>query len=189
MSPEMRGGAARRKGSLPADIASRITFGAGDVRSVRTGRKHDVVISLFHVISYQTDAASLDAMFETAHAHLDRGGLFLFDFWYGPAVLTQKPDVRVRRLEDEQIAVTRIAEPQLHANDNVVDVNYDVFIREKATGRVEEVREKHRMRYLFQPELAALRNGRFDERASHDWLTEAPMTERSWAGVQVLSKI
>jgi SAM-dependent methyltransferase len=132
---------------------SSLIFEQGDIRSVRLGRTFDVVISLFHVISYQATNEDLAAAFSTARAHLKQGGVFIFDVWYGPAVLTERPAVRVKRLEDELISVTRVAEPIMYPGKNLVDVNYQVFIREKATGSTDELRETHRMRYLFRPEL------------------------------------
>lgn len=136
-------------------------FLQGDIRTVRLDMTFDVVISLFHVMSYQVSNADLRAAFATARAHLKPGGIFIFDCWYGPAVLTDRPAVRVKRLEDEAISVTRIAEPVMQPNDNLVDVNYQVFIRDKLNGAVEELRETHRMRYLFHPEieLCSVENG------------------------------
>jgi SAM-dependent methyltransferase len=125
------------------------------VRNVRLSRTFDVVISLFHVMSYQTTNADLAAVFQTAKAHVKPGGLFVFDCWYGPAVLTLRPSVRIARLEDERIAVTRLAEPVLHPNQNLVDVNYQVMIKDKQSGNVDELRETHSMRYLFAPEVSA----------------------------------
>ncbi len=133
--------------------AGRSEFVEGDLRSVRLGRQFDVVVSLFHVMSYQTTNADLAAAFATLRAHLAPGGLFIFDCWYGPAVLNLRPAVRVLRLEDEATAVTRLAEPVLHPNANVVDVNYQVFVKDKRTSAVSELREKHSMRYLFAPEV------------------------------------
>src|SRR5262249_16721053 len=109
--------------------------------------------------------------------------------WYGPAVLTERPEPRVKLLEDERIKVRRVAEPVLHVNENVVDVNYAVFIEDKAAGGVQEVRETHRMRYLFLPDLALLRAASFAERASCAWMSEAAPDERSWAGCQVLERL
>jgi len=139
-------------------------------------------------MSYQTTNADLGAAFATAAAHLRPGGLFLFDFWYGPAVLIQRPEVRVKRLADEEIAVTRIAEPVMRVNENLVDVNYTVFIEVKATGQTEQVRETHRMRYLFLPELMLQRQGLFDERATHAWMSQGAVGADSWAGFQMLSR-
>ena len=97
-----------RKAGLPADVASRLSFGLGDVRTLRTGKVYDVVISLFHVMSYQLSNDDLTAAFDTALIHLSSGGIFLYDYWYAPAVLTQRPEVRVKRLESEDIKVTRV---------------------------------------------------------------------------------
>ena len=35
----------------------------------------------------------------------------------------------------------------------MVNVNFHVFVRDKATGAVSEHREEHGVRYLFLPEL------------------------------------
>jgi SAM-dependent methyltransferase len=135
-----------------------LNFVHDDIRTVRLARTFDVVISLFHVMSYQVTNADLQAAFATARALLEPGGIFIFDCWYGPAVLTDRPAVRVKRLEDEAIAVTRIAEPVMRPNENLVDVNYRILIRDKASGKVEELRETHTMRYLFAPEIELLCN-------------------------------
>jgi len=123
----------------------------GDVRSVRLDKTFDIVLSLFHVMSYQVSDEDLLASFATANAHVKPGGVFIFDCWYGPGVLTDRPAVRVKEREDDQLAITRIARPVLHPNENTVDVEYLVFVREKHRGHMGEIRETHRMRYLFQP--------------------------------------
>lgn len=186
MSEAMLARAAERKATLPADVSARLSFSLGDVRAVRTGETYDAVISLFHVMSYQTANDDLKAAFATAAEHLLSGGVFLFDFWYGPAVLTQKPGVRVRRLEDDEIKVTRIAEPVMHENMNVVDVNYTVFIEEKTTGKVQQVKETHAMRYLFLPEMRVFSAGRFNMPLSHAWMSNEQLSVDAWAGFQLL---
>jgi SAM-dependent methyltransferase len=153
MSESMLERAADRLAQVPPEIAARIQLTQGDIRQVRVNQTFDVVISLFHVISYQTTNADLLAAFSTIKQHLKPGGIALFDVWYGPAVLTDRPSVRIRRLEDEHIQVTRIAEPVMYPNENCVDVNYHVFIQEKKSGILEELKESHRMRYLFKPEI------------------------------------
>jgi SAM-dependent methyltransferase len=153
LSNEMLEKANERVSHLSAELASRLKFTQGDARSIRLGEPFDIVLSLFHVISYQVTNDDLIAVFKTARKHLKPGGLFIFDVWYGPAVLSDPPTVRVKRLEDDHIQVTRVAEPVLHPNENVVDVNYQVFIRDKNSSAVEEITETHRMRYIFKPEI------------------------------------
>ncbi len=156
-SQDMLGQARKQIGGATDEIAaSRVSLEQGDVRTWRCDQKFDVTLSLFHVMSYQTTNQDLYAAFSTASAHLKQGGVFIFDCWYGPAVLAERPAVRVKRLENDEIQVIRIAEPDLYPNENRVDVNYHVFIRNKATEDVNEIKEKHSMRYLFYPEIEKL---------------------------------
>ncbi|HVY06727.1 MAG TPA: class I SAM-dependent methyltransferase [Burkholderiales bacterium] len=189
LSESMLAAAERRKSRLPPDVASRLSFSRADVASVRAGQPFDVVISLFHVMSYQVTNDALAAAFKTAAANLRPGGLFLYDFWYGPAVLTQKPDTRVKRLRDADVDVTRIAEPVVHWNENVVDVNYTVFVERNDTGALEKLCETHRMRYLFPAELVHYYSPSFRERATCAWMETAHPTADSWAALQVLTRI
>jgi SAM-dependent methyltransferase len=158
-SHEMLAAASQRLSGMNAAAASRLSFSVGDMRSVRLPDTFDVVISLFHVISYQTTNDDLSAAFATAKQHLKAGGIFIFDCWYGPAVLAQRPSVRIKRFDDDRVAVTRIAEPVMHDEDHVIDVNYQVFIRDKEVGTIEELRETHRMRYLFDQEITSFLGG------------------------------
>jgi len=178
-----------RKASLAPDLASKISFLSGDVRTFRTAQTFDVVVALFHVMSYQTRNVDLQATLRTAAHHLKPGGLFLFDFWYGPAVLLQKPSARVKCLANEQITVTRIAEPTTHLDRNIVDVNYTTLIQENFTDKLSTICETHSMRYLFLPELALLQANLFSECATFSWLSLEPLDEQSWSGIQLLQRI
>ena len=181
-SEAMIKGAAARVAALTPEVAGRLTFGLGDVRTLRTGETYDAVISLFHVMSYQTSDADLAAAFDTAARHLAPGGVFLFDYWYGPAVLAQKPEGRVRRLEDEDIRVVRAARPTMRSSKNVVEVDYTVSIEVKATGQKQEVRESHAMRYLFLPEIERfLGAGTWQGVRSFAWLEREAPTEKDWS--------
>ncbi len=180
LSEEMLQIANNRLKSLDSPTVD-LSFVQGDIRNVRLGRKFDAVISLFHVMSYQTSNSDLIAAFSTAREHLSDNGVFVFDCWYGPAVLTDPPVTRVKRLENDLVKVLRIAEPVLHPNENIVDVNYQVFITDKATGEIEEVFETHRMRYLFVPELEYLLNeAGFKLTVVHEWMSENAPGLSSW---------
>lgn len=173
--------AAARQAGLPPDVAKRLHFARGDVRDVRLGVRADAVISLFHVMSYQSENADLQAMFATAHAHLRPGGVFIFDVWYGPAVLTDRPAIRVKDLEDDEVKITRIALPTLHPSRNLVDVQYRIIACEKKTGLCSETEETHRMRFLFSPEIEsiAMRAG-FTVIDSHEWMSERAPGFDTW---------
>lgn len=172
MSRWMLERAVARQAALPDDVAKRLHFSHGDVRDVRLSVRADAVISLFHVVSYQPGNADLHAMFITAREHLRSGGVFIFDVWYGPAVLSDRPVVRVKELEDEEIKITRIAQPTLYPGRNLVDVQYRIIAQEKKTGRCSETAETHRMRYLFSTEIEWLaEQSGFTVIDAHEWIT------------------
>ncbi|MEM9089117.1 MAG: class I SAM-dependent methyltransferase [Cyanobacteria bacterium P01_F01_bin.53] len=181
LSAEMLANAKERSSHLPEDLSLRLTFSQGDIRTARLEKAFDVVLSLFHVMSYQVTNEDLLAAFKTAKSHLKPGGVFIFDVWYGPAVLSDPPVVRVKRLEDNHIQVTRVAEPVLYPNENMVDVNYQVFIRDKASAAVEEVKETHKMRYIFKSEVEYLLQ-QLDMKLLHTcaWMSDAAPDATSW---------
>lgn len=121
----------------------------GDIRSVKLDRTFDAVLALFHVVSYQIRSADLMQTFASAARHLRPRGVFLFDVWHGPAVLTERPSMRVKRVEDERTRLTRIAEPELDINASVVTVKYTVLAKSKIDGRLTTLVEEHPMRYFF----------------------------------------
>jgi len=162
----------------------------GDARSIRLNKKYDAVISLFHVMSYQVTNDDLVNAFATAHYHLKKNGVFVFDCWYGPGVLTDPPSVRIKEIEDDIISITRIAQPTIYPNDNVVDVNYLMFVREKRTGHVKEIRETHRMRYLFHPEVKHfLLDVGFESDRQEEWMSGDTLGSKCWNAVFVCRRL
>ncbi len=181
MSEGLLDAANERRAGLDPAIAARLSFEPGDARTFRLGRKFDAVISLFHVMSYQTSNEDLASAFASAREHLEPGGVFIFDCWYGPAVLRQWPSVTTKELSDEQTHVRRIATPVIHAGRNVVDVNYDVTVTDKTTGQKEVLKETHSMRYLFTPEIeVALHAAGLQLLESRGWLSDKEPDFTTW---------
>lgn len=174
-----------RRAALSEPLAGRLRFEKGDIRSYRDGVRPqggaDAAVSLFHVFSYQTANSDLHATLETVRHHVRPGGILLFDCWYGPAVLTDRPSVRVKRMEDDTIRIARIAEPEWHPNENRVDVRYQVLITDRADGHTEELNELHRMRYLFLPEIELLTQAHgMRVLESGEWMTRRAIGADSW---------
>jgi len=149
-----------------------ISFEQGDILSLRLHREFDVVVSLFHVMNYLTKTSDMAAGFANAVNYVRPGGLFIFDSWYGPAVLSDLPKVGVRRFENDRIKVTRLAEPTLHPNRNVVDVKYEIIVQRKGSADVAFIKETHAVRYFFETEIEELLEGLGVEiLAAEEWLT------------------
>jgi len=191
LSRDMLDVAERQLARQPTDIQSRVKFSQGDIRQFDLARRFDCVISLFHVISYLPTLADIRLAFQRVNRHLHTGGVFLFDVWYAPAVLTARPELRVKRMSNPEIAVTRIAEPVWHPNECWVDVCYKVFIHDLKTDRIEELEtEIHRMRYLSLPEITLLAElCGLQVIHTGEWLTQNPPSEKTWGVCFVLKKM
>lgn len=169
-------------------IPGKLEFFEGDVRTVDLGRKFDVVVSLFHVMSYQTTDNDIFSVFCTAGRHLATGGVFIFDFWHGPGVLNDPPVIRVKRLEDESVRVVRIAEPVMKKGKNVVDVNYQVLTLDKNSHQWSELQEIHSMRYFFLQEIEGyLLNAGFSLKDACEWMSDKRLS-LGWYGLVVADK-
>lgn len=179
-SPEMIKIANNRLKKNP-NIDTLLDFAVSDVTAYRTEETFDSVISLFHVMSYQTTNDDLNNALQTAYNHLFKGGLFIFDCWYGPAVLSDKPYVRTKVFEDEKCSVKRIAYPELHVSKDIVDVNFDITITNKNTKQSTSFNELHSMRYLFEPEIKLLLSANnFEFLHAEEWLTGKKPSFDSW---------
>jgi hypothetical protein len=133
------------------------------------------------------------AFFERSAQHLKDGGLFIFDFWYSPAVFSQKPSVRVKRIDSADVAITRIAEPVEKISDSRVDVHYTIFSERPLNNGTQEIssfNEIHSMRHftLTEIDLIAKIHG-FIRIKSEEFLTGRPLDATTWGALVVLKKI
>ena len=169
--------------------AAKLSFSVGDVTSFGSGESYDAIVSLFHVVSYQTSNEALENMFRQVSTSLSDNGVFLFDVWYGPAVLTTLPAVRVKRLEDDACRIMRIAEPRIDFSRNVVDVNYTILSTNRQTRVTTEFKETHQMRYLFQPEIEQLLNN-FGMHliGATEWMTQEAPSSATWSACYVATR-
>lgn len=131
----------------------RVSLIQGDICDFSLKRTFDIATSLFHVISYLTENKKVESVIQNVYKHLRKGGLFIFDVWYSPAVHHLGVETRVKKLRNEEIEITRIAIPNSRVNLNIVDVMYEILIKELNTSMYESVSEKHTMRHFSIPEL------------------------------------
>lgn len=171
------------------DNASRLTFVCGDLRSFENVEKFDVILSLFHVFSYLNSNSDVSAGFRTIDLNLKEDGLFVFDFWHGPGVLTDLPKTRIKVFEDENLKITRFAQPEIYSSKNMVEVNYQLLIKSKLDDTHHEMFEKHCMRYFFKPELDMfLEPYNYKYSSFYNWLDFSIPNENSWTACLVLKK-
>ena len=129
-----------------------VVFQQHDLLTLQMGHTFDAVIAMFAAMGYQTSNEDVLAAFRTARQHLRAGGLFVFDAWFGPAVLAQLPSERMKVVEADGYRIIRFATPRLDIMTNTVEVKYSLTVLR--SGRVlEEMEETHTMRFFFPQEV------------------------------------
>lgn len=155
-----------------------------------TEKRFDVVISLFHVISYITTNENLILLFNNANNHLNHNGIFIFDIWYSPAVYHQKPQLRLKKMEDSIIEITRIAKPVIEYNNNIVNVEFTVIVKDKINSQFDELFESHPMRHFSYNEILLLAHiSGFEVLKCEEFLTGSELSEKTWGACFILKKI
>ena len=86
-----------------------LDFVVGDLRELDLGTTFDATIMMFAVLGYQVADEDLAAALAGVRRHLAPAGLFVADFWYGPAVLAQRPSDRLYERTEGDARLLRIA--------------------------------------------------------------------------------
>lgn len=147
---------ARAKADSKPSIQQQLCFHQGNVASFELpGQTFDAAIMMFAVLGYQNTNENVLATFRNIAAHLKPGALFLFDVWYGPAVLMQQPGERVKTLEQPGSTLIRAVSSSLDSLRHTCTVHYKLWtIANDAPPSYSE--ESHTMRYFFPQELPLL---------------------------------
>jgi SAM-dependent methyltransferase len=188
-SAEMVARAIKHSKSLNLFSEDQLSFSVGDIRSYRSKNKYDVVLSLFHVMSYQITDNDLLAVLSTVEQHLVPNGILIFDCWYGPAVLTDRPRVRNKTYEDSTILINRKSLPKLKMEINQVEVCFQISVTDKTTGKKEQFNEIHHMRYFFDHEIKLLiAKKNLTLLKNEEWLTGNVPDEKSWYVTYIIKR-
>jgi len=136
---------------------------------------------MFAVLGYSTTNEDILTALNSVSRHLNPGGLFICDVWYGPAVLRQRPEAKEKIIRTGMDEIIRSASGTLDSFRHLCEVHY--HLRHLKSGQVQrEVVEKHTMRYFFPQELAffiqqaAMEHIHF----SHVGNLSRPPTEETW---------
>jgi SAM-dependent methyltransferase len=130
-----------------------IQFFHSDIASIQLDRQFDAAIMMFAVLGYQHTNEQITKTLKNISTLLKRGGLLIFDVWYGPAVLLEKPQEKCRVIHSGKDTVIRVTRPELDTFHQFVDVRFNLY-RIRDGEPVVETDEVHRMRVFFAQELS-----------------------------------
>ena len=141
-----------RKKAASWQIDGKANFYQEDIRSFQVEESFDASLMMFAVLGYQLENGDVLAALRTARRHVRSGGLFIFDVWYGPAVLRQGPSERVKLIPTDGGQILRIASGELDVGRHLCKVSYRLW-RIEGERLIGQAEETHLMRYFFPLEL------------------------------------
>ena len=129
-------------------------FQQGDIRKLSLGTTFDVGIAMFNVMGYMRTSRDFENAIQNIHDHLRKGGLFIFDFWNGDAVLKEGPSIKKKVIKSGDTVITKGVIPQIDNKKRLVWITHRVRI--SADRLSEEFEEKHSQRFYFVDEIKKL---------------------------------
>jgi SAM-dependent methyltransferase len=164
-----------------------LDFYLADALNLELNEKFDVVLSLFHVMSYQILNESVKKFFWSAYERLDDTGLFIFDYWYKPAVIHLKPVNRIKVTESEFLEITRKSTPFI-LSDSITNILFDIQVLNKLSNSVESFQENHLMRSFDISDFLTIPDCKITHISSRSWMSENLPTKEIWAAVSIFQK-
>lgn len=188
LSPDMLTAA---KGKIEdSGVANQITLVNSDIRELPELGSFDAAIMMFNIAGYLHTPADLTKVALNVAKHLSPGGVFLFDAWYGPAVVADPPSDRTRVIEKDGSKITRVTKGSLDQAKKLVKITFEVT-EEKAGTANESVTEDHPMRYWDLNEIkSALDEGGLTllQTTAFDNL-DAPVDSSHWDMQVIVQKV
>jgi SAM-dependent methyltransferase len=114
---------------------------------------YDAVVCLFDSIGYVATNEKISQVLRGVHGQLRDGGLFIFEFWHGAAMLRGYDPLRVRRWQTAQGELLRISETRLDCARQVSHVTYRIY-EFKTGGIYSTLTETQVNRYFLLQEMA-----------------------------------
>ncbi len=132
------------------------SFELADARNFNLGKTFDLVVMMFAVFSYMEKNEDQLAALKSIRQHLRAGSLFMCDFWYGPAVLTERPSERIREIPlPGGNRLLRAAKTSIDTFGQTADVTFKLW-NLQGQKVISETEETHRMRFVFPQEFIRL---------------------------------
>jgi SAM-dependent methyltransferase len=135
-----------------ARLSDKIKLYKKDIKNFSLPHVYDFAIAMFNVVGYLTLNEDFEGMLKGLGTSLRSGGLFIFDCWHAPAVISCGPKRKIKKITSNGRKFIRHTYPKLILEKNVVEITFDVReIKEKKASF--RTKEKHIMRYWSIPEI------------------------------------
>lgn len=112
-----------------------------DMSELKLGKKFDVILSLYSSIAYVKTKDKLKKTLQNFSAHLQKGGIVIFEPWFTKATYTVGiPSIKI--YESDTVKIVRACVPKILNNLSIMDLNYLIAEKNKS---VVHIIDRHEM--------------------------------------------
>jgi SAM-dependent methyltransferase len=117
--------------------------------------RYDVVISMFSAFDYLNTLTDIEKSLRNIHNLLEDGGMFIFDYWNGNAVVRDYSPVKILRRKNKNGELLRVSETTINPLSQIATVKFTCLYFKDDLKAI-EFSEVHDMRYFYFSELENL---------------------------------
>lgn len=130
-----------------------VEFRVHDIRNFNLGKKFDVVIALYGVISYLVTSEDIVSTLRNVRRHLVNDGLFIFDFWHLSGQIKHYKPFSIWKYEiNENEIITKLELMSIDITKCVMKIAYEVHHLSQGIP-IDSVFEEHELRLFTMPEI------------------------------------
>lgn len=166
-----------------------IVYQVHDMCKKPVSAKGDIVVALSHVIGYQIENDRLKLFLKNISESLKLGGIFVFNFYNMPAILSKPLTPQFREVKDNGIILTRISNAIPNLMKNTLEMQYRYLIENEGKETV-DIKIREEMRYYSFKELENyLNDAGFKTKSITNFLTNKKLSGEDWNGFIAAEKV
>ena len=169
------------------DKNNKIEFLTRDLTKFVSKKKFDVIILLFHVINFLKSKNDLKMFSKNSFKNLKKNGIIIFDFINYDGVVLDKPQKKIKIVNQKNLKIIRETTPQLIKNKNILNINFKMTIKKK-NNVLDRFRETHQLKLLSVLYLKKILNPNFKLIDIFKWMKFENLLKKDWFGLMVMKK-
>lgn len=171
------------------------TFVVGDMRNTYCGSNFDLIYSMFQSMNYLLTDSNLRDTLYNVNTQLKKGGIFVFDCWYGPSIEKYGCPKKSFSINKGDYKIFRDSISTIHYGTRTVDVEqYFTLLNTKSLLHrlflSYHFKEKHTMKFHYLTDINPLIiDAGFEIIKIEEWITKKKPSPDTWAITFICKKV
>jgi len=140
------------------------------------------------VINFLPTKKDLEIFSKNSSKNLKKNGIIVFDFINYDGVVSDKPQKKIKIVNQKNLRIIRETEPELIQDKNLLNIKFKMIIKKK-NCIVDEFQETHKLKIHSILNIKKLFNSNFKLINIFKWMKFKTLLKNDWFGLIVFKKI